>query len=85
MELVDAEPQPTVSTRVSVRVDLAIALAQAREPEAAAAIVVEAMDFWADRRAYPVRKRIHELLAFLQLYPEPRVIELKERWQWISG
>lgn len=85
VELVDAEPQPTVSTRVSVRVDLAIALTQARELDAAAAIAIEAMDFWAVRRAYPARKRIHELFAALQSYPEPCVIELKERWQWISG
>jgi hypothetical protein len=85
VELADAEPEPTVSTRVSVRADLAIALAQAREPEASATVAIEAMDLWAMRRAYPARKRIHELLAALSPYPEQCVVNLKERWAWISG
>ena len=85
VELADVEPEPTVTTRVVVRVDLAAALAQAREPDAAAAVATEAMDFWAARRAYPARKRIYELLAMLQPYPEPCVVDLTERWQWISG
>ncbi len=85
VDLADSEPQPTVSTRVSVRVDLAIALTQAREPDAAAAMAIEAMDLWAVRRAYPSRKRIHELLVALQSCPGPYVTDLKERWMWISG
>ncbi len=85
VELADAEPEPTVSTQVSVRADLAIALTQARELDAAAAVAIEAMDFWVLRRAYTARKRIHEVLAALQPYPEPCVTDLKERWQWISG
>jgi transcriptional regulator with XRE-family HTH domain len=85
IELADSEPAPTISTRVIVRTDLAIALAQTRELDAAATVAIEAMDLWAMRRAYPARKRIHELLTALQPYPEPCVIDLKERWQWISG
>jgi DNA-binding XRE family transcriptional regulator len=85
VELVDAEPKPTVSTRVSVRADLAIALAQAHELDEAVAVAIEAMDFWTMRRAHPPRKRIHELLTALQPYPEPCVIDLRERWLWISG
>ncbi|MGH3801892.1 MAG: helix-turn-helix domain-containing protein [Pseudonocardiaceae bacterium] len=86
VELADTEPEPTVSTQVSVRADLAIALTQAHELDAAAAVAIEAMDFWTLRRAYPARKRIHECLAVLQpYYHEPCVINLKERWQWISG
>lgn len=85
VELADTEPEPTVSTRVSVRVDLAIALILAHELDAAAAVAIEAMDLWAMRRAYPARKRIYELLTALHPYSEPCVIDLKERWAWISG
>ncbi|MGB6164149.1 MAG: hypothetical protein WCF33_01775 [Pseudonocardiaceae bacterium] len=84
VELADTESEPTISTQVSVRVDLAIALAQAHELDAAAAVAIEAMDFWAMRRTYPIRKRIRDLLATLQPSSEQCVIELKERWQWIS-
>jgi DNA-binding XRE family transcriptional regulator len=83
--LTDAEPEPTVSTQVSVRADLAIAFAQAREPDAAVAVAIEAMDLWTLRQAYPTRKRIHEILVALQPYSEPCVIDLRERWMWISG
>lgn len=85
VELADTDPEPAISTRVSARADLAIALVQAHEPGGAASVAVEAMDLWATRRAYPARKRIHELLAALQPYREPCVIDLRERWQWISG
>lgn len=85
VELADSEQEPTISTRVSVRADLAIALAQAREPDAAAAVATEAMDLWAMRRAHPARKRIHELLIALQPFEVACVIELKDRWQWISA
>lgn len=85
VEIADSEREPATSTRVSVRADLAIALAQAREPDAAAAVATEAMDLWATRRAYPTRKRINELLTVLQPFEVACVIDLKDRWQWISA
>ena len=84
VEPTGAKPEPAVG-RAIARVDLAIALAQDSEPEAASAIGLEALDICAQRVTLPARRRIEELLAALRPFTEPCVIELKERWRWISG
>ncbi|MDQ4032120.1 MAG: transposase, partial [Actinomycetota bacterium] len=79
-----SKPEPAVG-RAIARVDLAIAMAQDSEPEAASAMGLEAMDICAQRITLPARRRIEELLAALGPFSEPCVMELRERWQWISG
>ncbi len=85
IELCDADPVPWPVARTSARVDLAVALAQAGERDGAAAVGSEAMDIWAERPTHPARKRIDELLAALRPFTEPCVVELRERWRWISA
>jgi hypothetical protein len=50
----------------------------------AVAVGSEAMDIWAERPTHPARRRIEELLAALRPFAEPCVVELRERWRWIS-
>lgn len=85
IELCDADPTPWPVARTSARIDLAVALTQAGEHDGAAAVGAEAMDIWAERPTRPARKRIEELVAALRPFNEPCVVELKERWQWISN
>ncbi len=85
VELTDAEPEPAVSARVVVRVDLAVALALSGDAEGAATVGAEALDIWADRPTHPARKRIHQMLVTLQPFPEPCVTDLTERWRSISN
>jgi DNA-binding XRE family transcriptional regulator len=70
--------------RVISRIDMAIALAQDFEAEEASAIGLQALDVYAQRMTLTVRKRIEELLAALHRFTEPCVVELRERWRWIS-
>jgi len=85
IELCDTDPSPWPVARTSARVDLAVALTQAGEYDGAAAIGNEAMDIWAERPTRPARKRIEELLATLRPFTVPCVVELRERWRWISS
>ena len=84
VEQTGAKPEPVVG-RAIARVDLAIALAQDSEPEAASVIGLEALGICAQRVTFPAKRRIEELLAALGPFTKPCVIELKERWRWISG
>jgi transcriptional regulator with XRE-family HTH domain len=85
VELGDADPVSEPGARISARVDLAVALTQADEHDGAAAVGKEAMDIWVQRLTHPARKRIEELLAALRPFTEPCVVELRERWRWISS
>ncbi|MGH3853112.1 MAG: hypothetical protein ACRDR6_06360 [Pseudonocardiaceae bacterium] len=76
--------EPSVG-RATARIDLAIALAQDSELEEASATGIEALDICAHRLTLPARRRIEELLATLQTFTEPCVVELRERWRWISS
>jgi len=75
--------QPTVG-RAIAHLDLAIALAQSAEPEEASAVGTEAIRICTNRLTIPARRRFDELLAALDPFTEPYVVELRERWQWIS-
>jgi hypothetical protein len=85
IELCDANPFPWPVARTSASVDLAVALTQAGEHDGATAVGREAMDIWAERPTRPARKRIEELLAALRPFTESCVVELRERWRWISS
>jgi DNA-binding XRE family transcriptional regulator len=85
IELCDADPFPWPVARTSARVDLAVALTQAGEHDGATAVGKEAMEIWAERPTRPARKRIEELLAALRPFTVPCVVELRERWRWISS
>ena len=76
--------EPAVG-RATSRIDMAIALAQDFELEEASAIGLQALDACAERVTLIARRRIEELLAALQPFTEPCVVELKERWRWISS
>ena len=78
------KPEPSVG-RATARIDLAIALAQDSELEEASANGLEALNICAHRMTLPARRRIEELLAALRPFTEPCVIELRERWRWISS
>lgn len=78
------KPEPTGS-RATTRIDLAIALTQDSELEEASSVGLEALDICAHRLTLPIRKRVEELMAALHAFTEPCVIELRERWRWISG
>jgi DNA-binding XRE family transcriptional regulator/tetratricopeptide (TPR) repeat protein len=84
VNLCDANPDPWPVARTSARVDLAVALTQAGEHDGAAAVGTEAVDIWAARPTDPARRRIEELLTALRPSAQPCVVELRERWQWIS-
>ena len=77
-------PGPSVG-RAIARIDLAIALAQDSEPEEASATGLEALDICAHRLTFSAKRRIEELLAALRPFTEPCVVELRERWRWISS
>lgn len=85
IELCDADPIPWPVARTNIRVDLAVALVRAGERDGAAMVGTEAMDIWAERPTYPAQKRLDELLSVLQPFTEPYVIELRERWHWLSN
>jgi hypothetical protein len=85
IELCDGDPVSWPVARTSARVDLAVALAQAGEHDGAAAIGTEAVDIWAERPTHPARRRVDELLAVLRPFNQPCVVELRERWRWISS
>ncbi|MGQ0778671.1 MAG: hypothetical protein ACT4NY_30375, partial [Pseudonocardiales bacterium] len=70
--------------RVISRIDLAIALVQDFELEEASAIALQALDVCAQRVTHTASRRIEELLVSLHPFTEPCVVELKERWRWIS-
>jgi transcriptional regulator with XRE-family HTH domain len=78
------KPEPSVG-RATARIDLAIALAQDSELEEASATGLEALNICAHRLTLPARRRIEELLAVLRPFTEPCVIELRDRWRWISS
>ncbi|MGH3798639.1 MAG: helix-turn-helix domain-containing protein [Pseudonocardiaceae bacterium] len=78
------KPEPSVG-RATTRIDLAIALAQDSELEEASANGLEALNICAHRLTLPAKRRIEELLAALSPFTEPCVIELRERWRWISS
>lgn len=78
------KPEPTVG-RATARIDLAIALVQDFELEEASAVGLEALNICAQRLTLPARRRIEELLASLRPFTEPCVVELRERWRWISS
>lgn len=78
------KPGPSVGQAIA-RIDLAIALAQDSELEEASAIGLEALDICAHRLTLSARKRIEELLAVLCPFTVPCVVELRERWRWISS
>jgi hypothetical protein len=84
IEPTDGKPEPTVG-RATARIDLAIALVQDSELEEASATGLEALNICAHRVTLPARRRIEELLAALRPFTEPCVIELRERWRWISS
>lgn len=85
VDLCDANPGPWPVARTSARVDFAVALTQAGEYDGAAAVGAEAVNIWAARPTDPARRRIEELLATLRPLAEPYVVELIERWRWISS
>jgi transcriptional regulator with XRE-family HTH domain len=85
IELCDGDSVSWPVARTSARVDLAVALAQAGEHDGAAAVGIEAVDIWAERPTYPARRRVEELLTALRPFPQPCVVELRERWRWISS
>jgi transcriptional regulator with XRE-family HTH domain len=78
------KPEPTVG-RATARIDLAIALAQDFELEEASTVGLDAINVGAQRLTLPARRRIEEFLAALHPFTEPCVVELRERWQWISS
>ncbi|MDQ3760534.1 MAG: hypothetical protein M3460_02190 [Actinomycetota bacterium] len=78
------KPEPTVG-RATARIDLAIALAQDSELEEASNVGLEALNICAQRLTLPARRRIEELLMTLRPFTEPCVVELRERWRWISN
>jgi hypothetical protein len=78
------KPEPSVG-RATARIDLAIALAQDSELEEASTTGLEALNICAHRLTLPVKRRIEELLAALRPFAEPCVVELRERWRWISS
>lgn len=78
------KPEPTVG-RATARLDLAIALAQDSELEESSAVGMEALEICAQRLTLPAKKRIEELFATLRPSVEPCVVELRERWRWISS
>ncbi len=78
------KPEPSVG-RATARIDLAIALAQDSELEEASTTGLEALDICAHRLTLPAKRRIEELLAALRPFAEPCVVELRERWRWISS
>jgi hypothetical protein len=84
IELCDADPVLWPVARTSARIDLAVALTHAEELDGAVAVGKEAMDIWAQRPTHPARKRIEELLAALRPFTVACVVELRERWRWIS-
>ncbi|MGH3766858.1 MAG: helix-turn-helix domain-containing protein [Pseudonocardiaceae bacterium] len=84
VDLTGSKPGPTVG-HATTRIDLAIALAQDSELEEASATGLEALDICAQRLTLPARRRIEELLAALRPFNEPCVVELRERWLWISS
>lgn len=84
IELCDADPTPWPVARTSARIDLAIALAHAGERDSATIVGAEAMEVWTERPTFPARKRISELLSALQPHTERCVVELRERWHWLS-
>jgi hypothetical protein len=77
-------PGPSVG-RAIARIDLAIALVQDSELEEASTTGLEALDICAHRLTLSARRRIEELLAAVQPFTEPCVVELRERWRWISS
>ncbi len=84
VESTSNKPEPTVG-QATARIDLAIALTQDSELEEASANGLEALNICAHRLTLPARRRIEELLAALRPFTEPCVIELRERWRWISS
>jgi hypothetical protein len=80
-----ANPGTWPVARTSARVDLAVALTQAGEHDGAAAVGTEAVDIWTARPTDPARKRIEELLAAMRPLTEPSVVELRERWRFVSN
>ncbi|MGH8627376.1 MAG: tetratricopeptide repeat protein, partial [Gammaproteobacteria bacterium] len=84
VEATGSKPEPTVG-RATARIDLAIALVQDSELEEASAIGLEAMEICAQRLTLPARRRIEELVATVRPFKEPYVVELRERWRWISS
>jgi len=84
VETTGDKPEP-IGSRASARIDLAIALAQESELEEASAVGLDALDICAQRLTLPTRRRIEELLAALRPFTVPCVVELRERWRWISS
>jgi len=84
VESTGGKPEPSVG-RATARIDLAIALVQDSELEEASATGLEALSICAHRLTLPARRRIEELLVVLRPFAEPCVIELRERWRWISS
>ena len=85
IELCDGNAVSWPVARTNARVDLAVALAQAGEHDGAAAVGTEAVDIWAERPTHPARRRVEELLTALRPFTQPCVVELRERWRWISN
>lgn len=83
IEAANGPGEPPVG-RATSRIDLAIALAQDSEVEEASVIGIRALEVCTQRVTLIARRRIEELLESLQPFTEPCVVELRERWQWIS-
>ncbi|MGH3903408.1 MAG: hypothetical protein ACRDTE_04330 [Pseudonocardiaceae bacterium] len=83
IEATNGTGEPPVG-RATSRIDLAIALVQDSEVEEASAIGLQALDACTQRVTLIARRRVEELLVALQPFTEPCVVELRERWQWIS-
>ena len=81
IEATNGTGEPPVG-RATSRIDMAIALVQDSEVEEASAIGLQALDACTQRVTLIARRRIEELLAALQPFTEPCVVELGERWQW---
>jgi hypothetical protein len=77
-------PGPSVG-RAIARIDLAIALVQDSELEEASTTGLEALDICAHRLTLSAKRRIEELLTAVRPFTEPCVVELRERWRWISS
>ncbi|HEY2723089.1 MAG TPA: hypothetical protein VGI84_00255 [Pseudonocardiaceae bacterium] len=84
IEQTGGSPEPTVG-QATARIDLAIALAQDSELEQASITGIEALDICSRRLTLTATRRIEELLAVLRPFTEPCVVELRERWRWISN
>ena len=82
-EAIEETNEPPVGRATSC-IDMAIALVQDSELEEASTIGLQALDVCAPRITLIARRRIEELLTVLQPFTEPCVVELRERWQWIS-